>query len=195
MAQAARGVAQAERRGTGATSQAARRGTGGAAARTARPGRRPCGRIPDSTRSRRSGCGVGGSGAVAQSRGAPIPRTQGAPQVKIAVIGLGYVGLPLAMVFADAGVAVVGIETSAPRCEQMNARPQLHPGRRRRRPRAAWSTRPDPRHARLRRHRRVRRASSSACPRRSTRNREPDLTHRDRTARASWPGTCGAASS
>jgi UDP-N-acetyl-D-glucosamine dehydrogenase len=41
--------------------------------------------------------------------------------VKIAVIGLGYVGLPLAMVFAEAGVEVVGVEASAPRCEQVNS--------------------------------------------------------------------------
>ena len=40
--------------------------------------------------------------------------------MKIAVIGLGYVGLPLAMVFAGAGVEVVGVEASAQRCEQVN---------------------------------------------------------------------------
>ncbi len=41
--------------------------------------------------------------------------------MKIAVIGLGYVGLPLAMVFAEAGVEVVGVEAVAARCEQVNA--------------------------------------------------------------------------
>ena len=41
--------------------------------------------------------------------------------MKIAVIGLGYVGLPLAMVFAEAGVEVVGIEAEAARCEEVNA--------------------------------------------------------------------------
>lgn len=41
--------------------------------------------------------------------------------MKIAVIGLGYVGLPLAMVFADAGVDVVGVEAEASRCAQVNA--------------------------------------------------------------------------
>jgi len=41
--------------------------------------------------------------------------------VKIAVIGLGYVGLPLAMVFAEAGVEVVGIEAVAARCDDINA--------------------------------------------------------------------------
>ena len=41
--------------------------------------------------------------------------------MKIAVIGLGYVGLPLTMVFAQAGVEVVGIEASQERCDQVNA--------------------------------------------------------------------------
>jgi len=41
--------------------------------------------------------------------------------VKIAVIGLGYVGLPLAMVFAEAGIEVVGVEAVVERCAQVNA--------------------------------------------------------------------------
>ena len=41
--------------------------------------------------------------------------------MKIAVIGLGYVGLPLAMVFAEAGVEVVGVEAVAERCDEINA--------------------------------------------------------------------------
>jgi len=41
--------------------------------------------------------------------------------VKIAVIGLGYVGLPLAMVFAEGGVEVVGIEAVPERCAEVNA--------------------------------------------------------------------------
>jgi len=41
--------------------------------------------------------------------------------LKIAVIGLGYVGLPLAMVFAEAGVEVVGVEAVAARCDEINA--------------------------------------------------------------------------
>jgi UDP-N-acetyl-D-glucosamine dehydrogenase len=41
--------------------------------------------------------------------------------VKIAVIGLGYVGLPLAMVFAEAGTEVVGVEAVAARCDEVNA--------------------------------------------------------------------------
>jgi UDP-N-acetyl-D-glucosamine dehydrogenase len=40
--------------------------------------------------------------------------------VKIAVIGLGYVGLPLAMVFAEAGIEVVGIEAVEARCDEVN---------------------------------------------------------------------------
>jgi len=41
--------------------------------------------------------------------------------VRIAVIGLGYVGLPLATVFAEAGVEVVGVEASSERCAEVNA--------------------------------------------------------------------------
>ena len=41
--------------------------------------------------------------------------------MKIAVIGMGYVGLPLAMVFAQAGAEVVGIEALPERCAQINA--------------------------------------------------------------------------
>jgi UDP-N-acetyl-D-glucosamine dehydrogenase len=41
--------------------------------------------------------------------------------VKIAVIGMGYVGLPLAVTFAQAGVDVVGIEADPARCAAVNA--------------------------------------------------------------------------
>ena len=41
--------------------------------------------------------------------------------MNVAVVGLGYVGLPLAMVFADAGVNVVGIEAVQVRCDEVNA--------------------------------------------------------------------------
>jgi UDP-N-acetyl-D-glucosamine dehydrogenase len=41
--------------------------------------------------------------------------------VKIAIIGLGYVGLPLATAFAGAGAEVVGIEAVPERCAQVNA--------------------------------------------------------------------------
>ena len=40
--------------------------------------------------------------------------------MKIAVIGMGYVGLPLAVTFAQAGVEVVGIEADTTRCSAIN---------------------------------------------------------------------------
>ncbi len=40
---------------------------------------------------------------------------------RVAIIGLGYVGLPLAVVFAEAGYHVVGIDVDAPRVEALNA--------------------------------------------------------------------------
>ena len=41
-------------------------------------------------------------------------------QAHIAVIGLGYVGLPLALTFAEAGYKVTGIDLNAPRVEMLN---------------------------------------------------------------------------
>jgi UDP-N-acetyl-D-glucosamine dehydrogenase len=41
---------------------------------------------------------------------------------RIAIIGLGYVGLPLAIAFAEAGLDVVGIDTSERRVAEINAR-------------------------------------------------------------------------
>jgi len=43
-----------------------------------------------------------------------------APAPRIGVIGLGYVGLPLAVVFAEAGVPVLGLDSSTPRVAQVN---------------------------------------------------------------------------
>jgi len=40
-------------------------------------------------------------------------------QARIAVIGLGYVGLPLALAFANKGFKVLGIDTDAPRVERI----------------------------------------------------------------------------
>src|SRR3972149_7386082 len=40
---------------------------------------------------------------------------------KIAVIGLGYVGLPVAVAFAKSGVAVVGFDISAARIAELKA--------------------------------------------------------------------------
>ncbi len=42
-------------------------------------------------------------------------------EAKIAVIGLGYAGLPLAVEFAKAGFAVVGVEKSSSRCEAITS--------------------------------------------------------------------------
>ena len=58
---------------------------------------------------------------VRSASNAVDPATAGSDHVKIAVIGLGYVGLPLTLVFADAGVEVVGIEAVEARCAQVNA--------------------------------------------------------------------------
>ncbi len=41
---------------------------------------------------------------------------------RVAVIGLGYVGLPLAVAFAEAGLDVLGIDVSTARVEALNAR-------------------------------------------------------------------------
>jgi len=43
-----------------------------------------------------------------------------APAPRVGVIGLGYVGLPLAVVFAEAGVPVLGLDSSTPRVAQVN---------------------------------------------------------------------------
>ncbi|MGB6795537.1 MAG: 3-hydroxyacyl-CoA dehydrogenase NAD-binding domain-containing protein, partial [Xanthobacteraceae bacterium] len=40
---------------------------------------------------------------------------------KIAVIGLGYVGLPVAVAFARSGVAVVGFDIDRKRVEELRA--------------------------------------------------------------------------
>ena len=44
------------------------------------------------------------------------------PDTRVAVVGLGYVGLPLAIAFAEAGHLVHGIDISADRVAQLNAR-------------------------------------------------------------------------
>ena len=40
---------------------------------------------------------------------------------KVAVVGMGYVGLPLALAFAKAGFVTVGVEINTDRVEQLNA--------------------------------------------------------------------------
>ncbi len=44
-----------------------------------------------------------------------------ARDVTVAVVGMGYVGLPLATVFAEAGLRVVGVDVSESRVAQLNA--------------------------------------------------------------------------
>ena len=41
---------------------------------------------------------------------------------RVAIVGLGYVGLPLAVMFAEAGLDVEGVDTSADRVATLNAR-------------------------------------------------------------------------
>ena len=107
---------------------------------------------------------------------------------RIAVIGAGYVGLPLAVAFAEAGHAVLCIEPDAPRVDRINAGDSyikdVHVGG----ARAISSTRrPPARHRRLRRGRRRATTSIVCVPTPLTENREPDLsyiTRRDRVDRA-----------
>ncbi|MDV7396036.1 NAD(P)-binding domain-containing protein, partial [Arthrospira platensis SPKY1] len=41
--------------------------------------------------------------------------------MKIAIIGLGYVGLPLGLRFAEAGVKVLGLDVDAAKVDAINA--------------------------------------------------------------------------
>ena len=53
---------------------------------------------------------------------------------RIGIIGLGYVGLPLARAFADKGYTVLGFDTDANKVERLAERRELYrpyPGRRR----------------------------------------------------------------
>ena len=88
---------------------------------------------------------------------------------KIAVIGLGYVGLPVAVAFARSGVPVVGFDIEPDPHRGAARRPRPHPRGRSRRPAS-----PD---AALRKRpggaRRGRLLSSSPCRRRSTRRAGP----------------------
>ena len=52
--------------------------------------------------------------------------------MKIGIIGLGYVGLPLAVAFAEAGHEVVGLDTDPRKIEALDRRQQLHRGHPRR---------------------------------------------------------------
>ena len=44
------------------------------------------------------------------------------PDTRVAVVGLGYVGLPLAIGFAEAGHLVHGLDITADHVAQINAR-------------------------------------------------------------------------
>ena len=78
----------------------------------------------------------------------------------VAIIGAGYVGLPLAQTFADAGQRVLLVDVVPELVEAINARREPHRGRPlRARSRAHVDGRPDHRDARLR--------ASSSRPRRS----------------------------
>ena len=55
-------------------------------------------------------------------------------QARLGVIGLGYVGLPLAVEFARAGFDVTGIDLDARKVADLNRGESLHPGRLVRRP-------------------------------------------------------------
>ena len=49
-----------------------------------------------------------------------ISRLEGG-ETKVAIIGLGYVGLPLAVEFATAGLETVGVDLSEEKVAQINA--------------------------------------------------------------------------
>src|SRR5690348_15825431 len=55
---------------------------------------------------------AGADGALAERRSA---------DAKIAIVGLGYVGLPLALAFVEAGLAVEGIDAHRPRVDEIAA--------------------------------------------------------------------------
>jgi UDP-N-acetylglucosamine 2-epimerase len=65
------------------------------------------------------------------------PRLESGRDRDVAVIGAGYVGLPLAMRFADVGKTVVCVEPNATKVAKLTAGEVLHPGRLERRARRA----------------------------------------------------------
>ncbi len=73
-------------------------------------------RPPPGHRGARRGRGVGASS------GASVYPHAMSPDTRVAVVGLGYVGLPLAIAFAEAGLRVQGIDISADRVAQLNSR-------------------------------------------------------------------------
>ena len=51
--------------------------------------------------------------------------------MKVGVVGLGYVGLPLAVAFAEEGHEVVGLDADPRKIDALDGGPELHRGRRR----------------------------------------------------------------
>ena len=94
---------------------------------------------------------------VAPAVGAPDRHHERERTVKIAVIGMGYVGLPLAVTFAEAGVEVVGIEADPTRCSAINSGDSYIGRRHRRGAQGRGRQGPAHGHHRLRRHRELRR--------------------------------------
>jgi UDP-N-acetyl-D-mannosaminuronate dehydrogenase len=47
-------------------------------------------------------------------------------QLKVAIIGLGYVGLPLSLQFARSGVQVLGLDIDPDKVDALNQGAQLH---------------------------------------------------------------------
>ena len=120
---------------------------------------------------------------------APRPRLS---TMKIGIVGLGYVGLPLAVAFAEAGHEVVGLDTDARKVEALNEGrsyvediPDASPGA----ARATASARP-PDHAEL--------ASCEAVivcvPTPLTGSREPDLTYLTDSADGARRASCSRTS-
>jgi UDP-N-acetyl-D-glucosamine dehydrogenase len=64
---------------------------------------------------------AGGSIVSATQRLQDLPERIRQRQAEVAVLGLGYVGLPLALAFAQAGFRVVGIDINAERVSRINA--------------------------------------------------------------------------
>ena len=94
---------------------------------------------------------------------------------RVAVIGLGYVGLPLAISFVEAGLTVEGIDAYPPRVAELNAGSSPIDDVSNERLAAASHFRPDRRRSGGRPHPRMPTRSSSAFPTPITSTKDPDL--------------------
>jgi len=63
--------------------------------------------------------GSAGAGPGARSNPAPVRSASRLRSMRIGIVGLGYVGLPLAVAFCEAGHAVVGYDTDSRRVERL----------------------------------------------------------------------------